>query len=191
MLRAFQVLRRAVVATTVDGELLLRGEVEADESYFGGRRKGRRGRGAAGRVPVFGILERRGVVKVGVVPNVRAETLLNRTVQLVRRGSIVYTDKFRSYDALMFCGYRHLRVDHGQRVARGKVCINGLSGVLELRQGATHQASWRLAALFPLPSEGDGVSLQSQNSEHLRCTRRFTVSTSGGSLIITIFFDLT
>jgi len=36
---------------------LLRGEVEADESYFGGRRKGKRGHGAAGKVPVLGILE--------------------------------------------------------------------------------------------------------------------------------------
>ena len=32
------------------------GEVEVDESYFGGRRKGKRGRGAAGKIPVFGIL---------------------------------------------------------------------------------------------------------------------------------------
>ena len=46
----------------------------------------------------------------------------------VRRGSIVYTDKFRSYDTLMFCGYRHLRVDHGKRFVTGKVYINGLEG---------------------------------------------------------------
>jgi len=31
------------------------GEIEVDESYFGGRRKGRRGRGAAGKIPVFGL----------------------------------------------------------------------------------------------------------------------------------------
>ncbi|MGD0158574.1 MAG: transposase, partial [Terracidiphilus sp.] len=36
------------------------GEVEVDESYFGGRRKGLRGRGAAGKVPVFGLLKRGG-----------------------------------------------------------------------------------------------------------------------------------
>jgi transposase len=29
------------------------GEIEVDESYFGGRRKGKRGRGAAGKIPVF------------------------------------------------------------------------------------------------------------------------------------------
>ena len=38
------------------------GEVEIDESYFGGRRKGKRGRGAAGKVAVFGLLKRGGKV---------------------------------------------------------------------------------------------------------------------------------
>ncbi|MBF0386009.1 MAG: transposase [Candidatus Omnitrophica bacterium] len=41
---------------------------------------------------------------------------------------IVYTDKYKSYDALMFCGYRHLKVDHGKYFANGKVYINGLEG---------------------------------------------------------------
>ena len=99
-----------------------------DESYFGGRHKGKRGRGAAGKVPVFGILERDGVVSVQVVPNVRAETLLDLAVRKVRRGSIIYTDRYKAYDALMFCGYRHLSVDHQNRFSCGKVYINGLEG---------------------------------------------------------------
>lgn len=60
--------------------------MEIDESYFGGKRKGKRGRGASGKVPVFGILERDGLVHVEAVPNVRAETLLGMTVRKVRRG---------------------------------------------------------------------------------------------------------
>jgi transposase len=76
----------------------------------------------------YRILERHGKVKVAVVKNVTAESLMNETVKMVRRGSIIYTDKFRGYDALMFCGYRHLRVDHGKRFATGKVYINGLEG---------------------------------------------------------------
>ena len=110
------------------GQELLRGEVEADEAYFGGRRKGKRGRGAAGKVPVFGILERGGRVKVEAVGNVKAQTLLASTLKRVRRGSVVYTDRYQVYDALMFCGYRHLRVDHDRRFSRGKVHINGLEG---------------------------------------------------------------
>ena len=38
------------------------GEIEVDESYFGGRRKGKRGHGAAGKIPVFGLLKRGGRV---------------------------------------------------------------------------------------------------------------------------------
>ena len=79
-------------------------------------------------MPVFGILERNGVVRVDVVKDVTARRLLEMTLRMVRRGSIIYTDKFHSYDALMCCGYRHLRVDHGKRFSSGKVYINGLEG---------------------------------------------------------------
>jgi transposase len=107
---------------------LLKGEIEADETYFGGKRKGKRGRGAKGKVPVFGIIERGGKVRVDVVRDVSAETLLRLAVKRVRRGSVVYTDKFKSYDALMFCGYRHLKIDHSVRFVQGKVYINTLEG---------------------------------------------------------------
>ncbi len=126
--KAINTIRAAILAHSTDGDVFLRGEVEVDESYFGGKRKGKRGRGAAGKVPVFGILEREGRVFVEVLPSTRAKDVLALTVKKVRRGSIVYTDKYRSYDALMFCGYRHLRVDHGKYFSRGRVYINGLEG---------------------------------------------------------------
>ena len=128
VLKAVTFLRITIVVSTKGAQELLNGEIELDETYFGGRRKGKRGRGAYNKVPVFGILERDGVVKVEVLKDVTAQSILNMTIKTVRRGSIVYTDKFRSYDALMFCGYRHLRIDHGKRFARGKVYINGLEG---------------------------------------------------------------
>jgi len=126
--RAVNTIRLSILSHAKDAEGLLGGEIEMDESYFGGRRKGKRGRGAAGKVPVFGVLERNGVVQVTVVPDVTADTLLGLTVKKVRRGSVVYTDKFKSYDSLMFCGYRHLSVDHQERFSSGKVYINGLEG---------------------------------------------------------------
>jgi transposase len=126
--KAVHTIRAAILAHSTDGDVFLSGEVEVDESYFGGKRKGKRGRGAAGKVPVFGILEREGRVFVEVLPSTRAKDVLALTVKKVRRGSIVYTDKYKSYDALMFCGYRHLRVDHGKYFSRGRVYINGLEG---------------------------------------------------------------
>ena len=110
VLKAVNVIRMAIVANSTGSDHLLTGEIELDEAYFGGRRKGNRGRGAAGKVPVYGILERDGIVRVEVVEDVCANTLLNLTIKTVRRGSIIYTDKFRSYDALMCCGYRHLKI---------------------------------------------------------------------------------
>ena len=53
------------------------GPVELDESYFGGRRKGRRGRSAAGKVIVFGILKRNGRVYTVVVDNAKSDTLMS------------------------------------------------------------------------------------------------------------------
>jgi transposase len=127
-LKAVNLIRKCIIAYNHESSVLLQGEIEADEAYFGGKRKGKRGRGAANKVPVFGILERDGIVKVEVLKDVTAESILNLTIRTVRRGSIVYTDKFRSYDSLMFCGYRHLRIDHDKNFSSGKVYINGLEG---------------------------------------------------------------
>ena len=92
-----------------------------DESYFGGRRKGNRGRGAAGKIPVFGILERNGIVRIEVIKGVTAQTLLNCALRAFRRRIIVYTDKFQSYQSLMFCGYRHIiKLDHKKILRREK-----------------------------------------------------------------------
>lgn len=127
--KAVMVIRHAILCHAADAdEILMSGEIELDESYFGGHRKGNRGRGAAGKVPVFGILTRGGKAHVEVVKNVQAETLLGITVKKVRRGSVVYTDKYRAYDSLMCCGYRHLNVDHSSKFVDGKVHINGLEG---------------------------------------------------------------
>jgi len=65
---------------------------------------------------------------VNVLPDVSADSILSIAVRKVKRGSIVYTDKWKSYDTLMFCGYRHMKVDHDVRFFRGKVHINGMEG---------------------------------------------------------------
>jgi len=55
---------------------MFEGCIELDESYFGGKRKGKRGRGAAGKVAVFGILKRQGKVYTAVVNDTRKKTLM-------------------------------------------------------------------------------------------------------------------
>jgi len=127
-LTAYEILRRVLVEELARTDGFLKGELEADESYFGGRRKGKRGRGAGHKTIVFGILERGGKVSVSIVTDVKAESLMSETVRKVRRGSIVYTDKWRGYDSLMFCGYRHLNIDHRYKFKQGKVYINSIEG---------------------------------------------------------------
>jgi transposase-like protein len=53
----------------------LSGHIEVDETYFGGRQKGKRGRGAAGKTPVIGLIQRNGSVRTIAIPNVKSATL--------------------------------------------------------------------------------------------------------------------
>ncbi len=105
------------------------GEVEVDESYFGARRiKGKRGRGAAGKTPVFGILQRGGKVYTEIVSNCAKKTL-----QAIIRGkvdpeSIIHSDQWPGYNGLVDMGYKkHYRIRHGNdEFANGKNHINGI-----------------------------------------------------------------
>jgi transposase len=123
----YQMFRHAILLIEADNGSFS-GEIEMDESYFGGRRKGNRDRGAAGKVPVFGILERGGKVKVEVVGDVKGDTLLELAIKKVKRGSPIYTNRFRSYNGLVSYGFKHRRIDLGKKFAKGKVYINGIEG---------------------------------------------------------------
>ena len=156
-LKAFTLIRRAILAAAEPA--LLRREVEADESYFGPRRSSRHrgegvGRGSPAKIPVFGILERGGHVEVTVVADCSAESLLNATVRAVKRGSLVYTDRWKGYDTLTFCGYRHLRIDHARRFSAPsgtkKVHINGLEGFWSYAKGKLIKFHGVSPAKFPL-----------------------------------------
>ena len=128
VLKTFYCIRQAIVAHGGDGDHLLRGEIEADGGFLDDQGKRRFGRGTQSQIPVFGMIERDGKVKVEVVRDISPEYILNLTIEKVRSGSIVYTHKFRGYDALMFCGYKHLGADHEVRFSRGDIDFNGLEG---------------------------------------------------------------
>jgi transposase len=116
---------RMLIASKLPG-YELDGEVEADESYFGGVRKGRRGRGAAGKVAVFGLLKRRGKVFTAIVPNAKSRTLMPIIEEKVAPDSIVYTDTFKSYNALDVSDFHHLRINHSKLFADKQNHINGI-----------------------------------------------------------------
>jgi transposase len=124
--RFFELIRGAIVRD--DCLTGLCGEVELDETYVGGRRKGKRGRGASGKVPVFGMLERSGKIVVEAVPDVKEETLMALVTENIEPGSLTYSDGFKSYRSLLVNGYEHVRIDHEKEFANGKVHINGIEG---------------------------------------------------------------
>jgi len=106
-----------------------RGEIEVDESYFGARRqKGKRGRGAYGKTPVFGILQRGGKVYTEIVPNCAKATLQAIIRGKVSPESIIHSDQWRGYNGLVDIGYeKHYRVKHGDdEFVNNKSHINGI-----------------------------------------------------------------
>ena len=102
------------------------GAVELDESYFGRARKGKRGRGAAGKVAVFGILKRGGKVYIKVVNDTKTSTLMPLITRKIAPDSAVYTDCYRSYNALDVSDFYHERINHSTIFANGKNHINGI-----------------------------------------------------------------
>ena len=104
------------------------GIFELDESYFGAKRvRGKRGRGAAGKTPVFGVLKREGKVFVSVVPRCSREELLPIIQGKILEGSTIHTDGWKAYDGLILNGYTHYRVFHHENeFVRGKSHVNGI-----------------------------------------------------------------
>ena len=119
---------REIISYHVEQEAheIFDGAVELDESYFGGARKGKRGRGAAGKVAVFGVLKRGGKVYTKVVINTKTETLMPLITRKIAPDSVVYTDGYRSYNALDVSDFYHQRINHSKLFTTGKNHINGI-----------------------------------------------------------------
>jgi len=149
--RIMRLIRRDLM---VQGDEPLRGTVEVDESYFGGKEKSRTGK--QGRIPValskkvavLGMVERGGQVRVMPVANIKRATLLPRVVERVFPASTIYTDELHSYKVLTGLGFRHKRVHHREKVyVSGDVHTNTIEGFWSLTKngirGVYHAVSAR------------------------------------------------
>jgi len=94
----------------------LAAHIEADETYVGGPRPGRSGRGAGGKSGVAGAVEsgrgqargrRLGRLRLAVVADVSAESLEGFLGQNVARPATVVTDGWSGYGGLAAAGYAH------------------------------------------------------------------------------------
>lgn len=140
----FHKLREVIAQKLAEQTPFLAGEVEVDESYFGGRRKGKRGRGAAGKVPVFGLLKRGGLVHTVMIQDTKSLTLMGIIRERIEPDSIVYTDSYRSYDVLDVSEFHHYRINHKEKFASERNHINGI-------ENFWNQAKRHLAAYNGIP----------------------------------------
>jgi len=109
------------------------GEFEVDETYIGGVRPGKRGRGAEGKTPVFGMMQRKGLVKALKSKDLKRSTVYPLIKQYIQPDSTVYTDEFHTYDTLSNHGYNHQSVNHGlEQWVNGKAHTNTIEGFWSL-----------------------------------------------------------
>ncbi len=117
----------------------LKGEVEMDEMYLGGREINKhenkktphnQGKSVKTKVPIFGMSQRNGEVIAVRVANTRGETIMPIVSQFVESGSTVYTDEANIYGGLHRIGYIRQYVNHSQRqyVRSRDIHTNGIEG---------------------------------------------------------------
>ena len=127
--RIFKLLRQRVAFVALqETEKELSGEFEVDESYFGAKRiRGKRGRGAAGKTPVFGLLKRNGKVYTQIIKKCSKQEIMPIIQGKILESSTIYSDGWKAYDGLVLNGYEHYRIYHSHdEFARGKNHVNGI-----------------------------------------------------------------
>lgn len=107
-------------------------KVEMDETYYGSRSEGTRGRGTK-KTPVVGMVQRKGQVRAFVAADVKADTLRGLIKEHVLPRTMVFTDDFKSYNGIGARGYTHQRINHSEKVyVNGDVHTNTIEGFWSL-----------------------------------------------------------
>ena len=120
-------LIRACCALQEHGRETFQGLVECDETTFGGARHGKRGWGAAGKIIVFGLLQRNSSIKVFPLEGRRGAEVLKLVQQHTKPGSLYYTDDWQTYASLAIRG-NHIVVRKDKGKPKGRDHINGIEG---------------------------------------------------------------
>ncbi|MDO5651832.1 MAG: IS1595 family transposase [Moraxella sp.] len=118
---------------SLEASQLFDGEAELDERCdylnWGGVRKGKRGRGAAGKTAVFGLLKRNDRVYTAVVKDTKQTTLMPIITSKIKPDSVVYTDSYKSYNVLDMSDFKHFRVNHSKEFTDRLNSKNHINGI--------------------------------------------------------------
>ena len=126
----------------VDGDGMLDGQVEVDETYIGGYRPG--GQGGKGKAIVMGMLEKDGDVVTEVIPDRTSKSLMPHIRDHVEKGSEVHADEHKGYNQLdRTDDYERKSVNHSQEEYVGEDgettnSIEGFFSQLKRTIGGTH-----------------------------------------------------
>jgi len=112
--------------------LFLSGVVEVDETYTGGRRKGKRGRGAAGKSPVIGFVSRGGDAFAQKIQDVSSFSLHQAIVERIEKGATLITDEWRGYNGTSDIGYKRFVINHGDNFVKEQLYTNSVEGFWSL-----------------------------------------------------------
>lgn len=119
-------IRYAMECPVLAGKL--QGIVEADETYVGGKAKGKRGRGAANKTPVFTLVERGGAARSQVMQRVTSKKGGQAIRENVDRYALLMTDSLPAYWKATQ-GFFRETVDHGAgEYVRGRAHVNTAEG---------------------------------------------------------------
>lgn len=106
--------------------------VEADETYIGGKHKGKRGRGSENKTAVFGMAERNGEVRSMPVEQVNSQTLKGLIRDNVSKDAMVITDEWMAYNGLDK-EFQHERINHGRKeYVNGNIHVNNIENFWSL-----------------------------------------------------------
>lgn len=110
-----------------DGDSMLSGVVEVDETYFGGKDKMENGR--KNKSAVMGMVERQGKIKAKQIENRQTHIILNNIKENIEKGSYLMTDEFKVYTKTPKLGYGRGSIKHGRKhYVRGLVHTNTIEG---------------------------------------------------------------
>ena len=125
--RWFQILRETIYEHQIKELSTLCGEIEMDETMFGGRVPGKRGWGASGKVIVFGIYQRNGKVLTFPITNRSKQQLIPLMTTYTKAGSLYYTDDWHAYTFLDIRG-NHVVITKQKGRPKGRNHINCIEG---------------------------------------------------------------
>ncbi len=162
----------------------LSGQIEADETFIGGKARNMHrskrarvvtGTGGKDKTAVMGILERGGKVRTKVIDNVKRKTLQGEIREHVLAGSAIFTDALKSYEGLD--DFQHEVIDHAIAYANGEVHTNGLENFWSLLKRGLH-GTYVSVEPFHLFRYLDEQAYRF-NQRHLTDAERFSMAVSG------------